>query len=315
MDTKRKIILLFNYSLRLINELIIDLYAYYFNVFAALLIAGTFRRIKRRYKVLFLPKGKGRPPISEDLVRLIIDMKRSNPGWGALRISQELALLGISIHKKTVQKILKESGFMPPRLKFVPPTWAALIKSYRSVWSMDFMSVFDAFGSQMFVLVIIDIKSRTLISINATLNPNRSWIIQQFRNIAISDIPFPRVLISDNDGIYGNWLVPILKEYFEIEVKKIPPKMLWFNGVCERFHRTLREELFNRLVLHDQSHVQLVTSEFKGYYNLHRPHQGIDGKIPSGKVINFPRKSANSEINYRKIDHLNGLITRFELAA
>ena len=138
------------YCFRLIKEIVADLCHYYFNAFPILLFIGMLRRIKRRFKCLFLTKGKGQPPISEDLVFLIVDMKRHNHGWGALRISQELALMGISVCKKTVQKVLIESGMIPPKLKFTPPTWKSLINSACSAWAMDFMSVFDAMGGQLF---------------------------------------------------------------------------------------------------------------------------------------------------------------------
>ena len=316
MSTKRKLSLFAKYCFKLLKELAIELCHYYFNAFPVLLIIGMFRRIKRRFKHLFLPKGKGRPSTSEDLIRLILDMKRCNRGWGALRISQELAKLFISIHKKTVQRILKECGFVPPRLKFTPPPWEALIKSYYSAWAMDFMCVFDAFGGQLFVLVIIDIKSRALRAINATLNPDRAWVEQPFRNLAIGDVAFPKVLIADNDGIYGKWLVPTLKSFFHIKVHKIPPKMPWCNGVCERFHRTLRDEMFHRLILYDQSHVQALTNKFKDYYNDERPHQSMGGATPSGKILRFPRQTTKENpINYKKKVLLDGLITKFELAA
>ena len=63
--------------------------------FTRLIAVGVFRRVFRRAKALWLPKGRGRPSVGEDVVELILDMKRSNWSWGALRISQELLLLGI----------------------------------------------------------------------------------------------------------------------------------------------------------------------------------------------------------------------------
>jgi transposase len=115
--------------MRVLNELLIDLYFYYTSSFPLLLIIDAFRRIKRRIKYLWHPPGPGRPPILENLLDLILDMKRSNWLWGALRISPELRLLGISIHKKTISKILKENGFTTPPMKYQPPTWEALIAS------------------------------------------------------------------------------------------------------------------------------------------------------------------------------------------
>ena len=92
-----------------------------------LLIIGTHRRIRGRLEVIWVPKSTGRPSVSGDIIDLIIDMKRQNLIWGAIRISQELKHLGISNHKKTVQRILKEFGFTPPKLKFPLPSRSGLI--------------------------------------------------------------------------------------------------------------------------------------------------------------------------------------------
>ncbi|MBF0316513.1 MAG: helix-turn-helix domain-containing protein [Oligoflexia bacterium] len=114
-----------------------------------------------------MAKGKGRPAVSENIVNLILEMKRCNWGWGALRISQELALMGIKVHKKTIQRILKENGFSPPPTKMMPPTWRSLLQSYKSIWAMDFCSVFDVMGFQVFILAIIDYKTREFIHVMA----------------------------------------------------------------------------------------------------------------------------------------------------
>ena len=102
----RKLRLLLSFAHRVIGQLLADLWGYYSSPFPLLLFIGTFRRIARRAKALLLPACRGRPPIREDLVDFILDMKMSNSSWGALRISQELLLLGIRAHKKTVQRIL-----------------------------------------------------------------------------------------------------------------------------------------------------------------------------------------------------------------
>ena len=124
--------------------------------FTRLIAVGVFRRIFRRAKALWLPKGRGRPSISEDVVELILDMKRSNWSWGALRISQELLLLGIHVHKKTVKRILLENGMVPPKTRVTPPTWTSFLKAHKDLWALDFTCVFDIQGAQVFMLSTVD---------------------------------------------------------------------------------------------------------------------------------------------------------------
>ena len=116
----------FRYFLKVFYELLSDLWKYYISPYPFLLIVGALRRIRRRIKIIWLPKPKGRPPINEKVIDLILEMKKCNLMWGAQRISDELKLLGISVSKKTVLKILRECGLIPPKTKFTPPTTRAL---------------------------------------------------------------------------------------------------------------------------------------------------------------------------------------------
>ena len=73
----KKIRLLLKFAMRVLSQLLSDLWAYYASPYPFLLIMGVFRRIFRRAKTLWLPKGRGRPSVGEDVVELILDMKRN----------------------------------------------------------------------------------------------------------------------------------------------------------------------------------------------------------------------------------------------
>ena len=133
-------------------------------------------------------------------------MKRCNSIWGSQRISDEFNLMGIQVSKKTVLKILRENGFIPPRTKFASPSWRSVLDSFCRYWAMDFTTVFDSKGIQIFIFAIIEVPSRKVILINSTVNPTRNWLTQKFRNCCISGHLFPAAMVHDRDGIYGNWL-------------------------------------------------------------------------------------------------------------
>ena len=304
----------FGYCCRILTELARDLWNYFITPYPFLLIAGAWRRLIRRLKIIWLPKSPGRPPIHENVVDLIIDMKRSNSIWGAQRISDELKLIGIGVSKKTVLKILRENGFVPPRTKFAPPSWSSLLDSYSRFWSMDFTTVFDIFGVQIFIFVIIEVPSRKLIQISATTNPHKKWIIQQLRNCSVAGHLFPEAMLHDRDGIYGQWLPEILRE-FETKSIRTQPRSPWQNPFVERFNLSIKAEMLNRLVLKDSNHVNDLCMSYQVFYNQKRPHQGIDGKQPG---ISGPDNSTKIDLDKLKIaktSELNGIVTAFGIAA
>ena len=302
-----------NYFQKLVFELLCELWNYYVNPFPVLLILGTLRRFRRRMRIIWRSKKpKGRPPIHENIVDLIIEMKRANWLWGAQRISDELKIMGISVSKKTVLKILKDSGYLPPKTKFSPPTWRSLLNSYKRYWAIDFTTVFDSSGIQLFILGIIEIPSRKLVLINVTANPSKEWIIQQFRNTFPNE--FPAAILHDRDGIYGQWLPGVLEEFGSKSIQT-QVRSPWQNGVIERFHLSLKNEVLDRVILHDAERVRELCASYQSFYNRLRPHQGIAGQIPSrqksdpNKVIDF------GEIRIKKVKVLDGLVTHFRIAA
>jgi len=296
-------------------ELAIDLFLYYLSSYPLLLIIGDYKRIKRRIKYLWFPKSPGRPPTPENIIDLILDMKRSNLFWGAKRIMQELRLMGIHIHKKTIKRILLENGLTTPPMKYQPPTWQSLVVSGKQMWAMDFCNIIDLKLFQIYILGIININTRELLLLSVTISPNREWILQQFRNLTIDKTVFPQYLVVDNDGIYGNWIDPVLEDYFGVQVLRINPRCPWENGFIERFWKGFQDELIDRLHIKNMASIRFFCREYQSYFNQIRPHQGIEGSVPSLGKIKGAKIFDLKSVKYIKTKHVNGLFTEFQLAA
>jgi len=305
----------FKWSLRMIQktlkEISKDLWDYYFTPYPILLIIGAIRRLRRRLKLIWVPRGQGRPQISQEVVDLILEMKRDNPGWGNLRISQEIALLGISISDESVRIILRDNGFIPPRTRFTPITWSAFYAHHKHLWQIDLTSVFDCQGLQIFIFAAIDFESRTLVSINATLNPTREWIIQQICNASVLGFELPTAVIADNDGVYGKWLERDLKKFFEIVVFRTPYRQPWKNGRIERYFRSIKGDIFHRVDVADVCHARELCVLYQEYYT----HQSKNGLPPESCHRDRSVDDTFIMSSIRKIKVADGLITRYEIAA
>ena len=99
---------------------------------------------------------------------------------------------------------------------------------------------------------------REIIHMNVTLNPNRDWLVQQFKNIAINDEhQFPEHLIIDNDQISDKWIDALMKVYFQIKVLRIVQRCPWQNGRVEGFIKTLKVELLYRIPSIETHQIQM----------------------------------------------------------
>ena len=54
------------------------------------------------------------------------------------------------------------------------------------------------------------------------------------------------------------------------------------NSIMERFVETVRREALDNFLIFNRQQVLRILTEFIGFYNTHRPHQGIGQQIPSG---------------------------------
>jgi putative transposase len=88
------------------------------------------------------------------------------------------------------------------------------------------------------------------------------------------------------------------------------------NATCERLVGTLRRELLDRMLILSAAHLRAVLAEYQVHYNMARPHQGIDQRVP-GCEREVPRvTAANLDVQrIRRKPVLNGLINEYSRAA
>ena len=128
------------------------------------------------------------------------------------------------------------------------------------------------------VFFVLEIGTRSVHLLGATTNPDCRWTTQHIRNLVMDlgdrATPF-RFLIRDRAGQFTASCDAVLADV-GIRVVRIPPRCPRTNCVAERFVRTLRTELTDRILIVNQRHSRGVLAAYNRQYNGQRPHRARD---------------------------------------
>ena len=96
---------------------------------------------------------------------------------------------------------------------------------------------------------------------------------------------------------------------------RIPPRSPRANAYAERWVRTARAEVTDRLLIAGTRHLRAVLDEYVAHYNQHRPHRARNLRPPDrdGMAADATTNLATARIQRRKV--LGGLISEYQRAA
>jgi transposase InsO family protein len=121
---------------------------------------------KRKYRLLFTPKSRGKPGPkgpSPELISAILEMKRRNPNFGYQRIAGQISLVfDIKIDKDVVRRVLARHCRLEPGPN--GPSWLTFLgHSKDSLWSVDFFRCESLILKSHWVMVVMDQFSRRIV--------------------------------------------------------------------------------------------------------------------------------------------------------
>lgn len=222
-------------------------------------------------------KSPGRKAITRDIKDLILEMKQDNHLWGCKKIANELKKINIDIHYTTVNRIIstfRNQGLIKPN-----GSWKKFLKiHWESLFAMDFMTVDTLLGKRLYLLIILELKSRKVAYWKLTESPSREFVRQQIIDFTY-DNDKSKTLIYDNASQFTSI------DYSDygitgVNISLASPNM---NAFVERLNGTIRREALDHFFLFSENQVKNIVSEFVQYYNTKRMHQGIN-KIPDSEI-------------------------------
>ena len=230
-------------------------------------------------------KKPGRPPTSEEITQLVLQMAQENPSWGYDRIVGALANLGHHISDQTVGNILKAHGIEPAPERKRQTTWKTFLKSHWEVLgAIDFttIEVWTIGGLVTFYLLfVMELATRRVHFAGCTPNPHETWMMQIARNLTDAEDGFlrgKRYVLMDRDGKFSPAFQAILKTE-GVNAVLLPAKSPNLNAHLERFHRSLKEECLERMIFFGETLLRNAVRDFLAHYHGERNHQGMGNRI------------------------------------
>jgi len=220
----------------------------------------------------------------------VLAWRDAHPAWGARKIARCLERDGLACPAhSTVHAILRRHGRIvgPPggpvaHQRFEKPAPNLL-------WQMDFKGHMPlAGGGRCHPLTIVDDHSRYAVGLQACAN-EQAGTVQGCLERTFSHYGLPDAFFVDNGTPWGDasgqrwtrlgvWLLKL-----GIAVLHSRPYHPQSRGKNERFHRTLKAEVFALHRFRDLTEVQGALDRWRTIYNLDRPHQALGQEVPASR--------------------------------
>lgn len=222
---------------------------------------------------------------------LVLAVRDAHPVWGARKIARCLAREEHDVPAiSTVHAILRRHGrVVPPAGTPGEPYRRFEKEAPNLLWQMDFkghMPLGD--GTSCHPLTMVDDHSRFALCL-AACGDEQGSTVRTHLETAFRRYGLPEAMFVDNGGPWGFttaepwtrlgvWLLKL-----GVGVIHSRPYHPQSRGKNERFHRTLKAEVFAFERFRDLAAAQRALDRWRAIYNLDRPHEALGQEVPASR--------------------------------
>lgn len=229
---------------------------------------------------------------AEALEQAVLALRQQHPAWGGRKLRARLQALGHAAvpAASTITEILRRHGQLDPGRAGQPRAFVRFEHpAPNALWQMDFKGHFAlGDGSRCHPLTVLDDHSRFALGVRACAD-EQGTTVQQELTALFRVYGLPGRMVMDNGSPWGDdpdnpytpltvWLLRL-----GVRVSHGRPYHPQTQGKDERFHRTLKAEVLREGVLGDRAAAQRHFDQWRGIYNLERPHEALGLQVPASR--------------------------------
>lgn len=247
-------------------------------------------------------KRRGRPSVSPELEKAIVEIARSNTNWGYKCIQHYLNYLGFTVSFMTVKRVMNRHGFFASPDGRQNSDLNLFYDAHRNILAACDFCTYELITphglDRRHILFFEDVFTREAWLGGITREPDGNWMTQIARNQADmwdGKLKKYAYLIHDRDPLFTGRFSDILRS-IGCKTKLTQPRRPEQNGFVESFIKTFKTECLDHLLLSSEAQLRYVVNEFLEYYNRERPHSGLGGRMikplpqdADGEIVEFTR--------------------------